>query len=646
MTNAFPSNPITGLKRRTKSPGEVEFTSLFQLLPGPALLVDAARGQVTLANSPFLKLTAYALNEIQGRELHTLVSGLPSHLLSSDETLGVLLERRNRQALPVNVQVRALDPAGQWLSLIFDQKEDRRKNINHWMDEIVQALGQINQLPDDEPYRKTLERSLGIIQELLNLTTVALYRVDNNNGQIWKIAQAGEPGLLPEAIPQGDWLRFTQTFVWQPGRRVQTELHRAARINNLTYVASTPTVLNGLLVLADRAQEPPEYLNIVLEAVGKQIGGMLLHLKQVMDLKKQALEHRRELSVWRSMGENAQEGILLLSPDFSVYDQNPAAEWMLGYTDWEVRGQPVENILIGPERLLPALETALEGIPTHNMGNVSLHRRNGQPFPAHIQIIPVQREGETLAILISFNDISENLEIRNRTQQLEQRAVLGDVTSAFAHEVRNPINNIFTGLQLLNAKLPENDPNQENVARMITDCQRIDHLMESVLIFARQAEHKFEDFDIEVLLHRMLDRWRPRFAKKNVETHLHKDPNTPNVFGDPRSLEQVFTNLFSNALEAMGDKGGTLAVQIEPFQAPGERPKVKISVTDSGPGIPDEIREHIFEPFLSTKEHGTGLGLAITKRIVTAHHGKIEVNSFPGGTVFTVLLMPVTGEKE
>lgn len=646
MTNAFPSNPITGLKRRMKPPGEVEFASLFQLLPGPALLVDSTRGQIALANSPFLKLTAYALNELQGRDLQTLVSGLPSHLQASDEALSAVLERRNRQALPVNVWVRALDPAGQWLALIFDQREDRKKNFNHWMDEIIRALGEINHLPEDEPYRKTLERSLGIIQHLLNLTTAALYRVDNNNGQIWKIAQAGEPGLLPEAIPQGDWLRFSQTFVWQPGRRVQTELHRTARINNLTYVASTPTDQNGLLVLAERTTEPPEYLNIVLEAVGKQISGMLLHLKQVMDLKKQALEHRRELSVWRSMGENAQEGILLLSADFSVYEMNPAAEWMLGYTDWEVRGQPVENILIGPERLLPALETALEGIPTHNMGNVLLHRRNGQPFPAHIQIIPVQREGETLAILISFNDISENVEIRNRTQQLEQRAVLGDVTSAFAHEVRNPINNIFTGLQLLNARLPEHDPNQENVARMIADCQRIDHLMESVLIFARQSEHKFEDFDIEVLLRRMLERWRPRFAKKKVETHLQKDEHTPHVFGDPRSLEQVFTNLFSNAIEAMGEKGGTLSVKIEPYQAPGERPKVKISVSDSGPGIPDEIREHIFEPFLTTKKHGTGLGLAITKRIVTAHHGKIEVNSFPGGTVFTVLLMPVTGDEE
>ena len=77
-------------------------------------------------------------------------------------------------------------------------------------------------------------------------------------------------------------------------------------------------------------------------------------------------------------------------PDLTVSEMNPAAEWMLGYADWEVKGQPVENILIGPERLPPALETACQGIPTHNMGSVSLHRRNGQSFPAHMQIVPVR----------------------------------------------------------------------------------------------------------------------------------------------------------------------------------------------------------------------------------------------------------------
>ncbi len=258
--------------------------------------------------------------------------------------------------------------------------------------------------------------------------------------------------------------------------------------------------------------------------------------------------------------------------------------------------------------------------------------------------MPVQREGETLAIIVFFSDVSEHVEIRNRTQQLEQRAVLGEVTAVFAHEVRNPINNISTGLQLLSVKLPESDPNQENISRLLNDCQRLNHLMEAVLNFSRQVEHKFEKVDMEALLRRLLDRWRPRMMKVNVTAFFQVEPNTPPVLGDPRSLEQVFTNLVSNAVEAMAEGReatageGTLAVRVTAFhQLPG-RPQVEVSISDNGPGIPDEIRERIFEPFVTTKAQGTGLGLAITKRIVTAHHGSISVNTFPGGTVFHVIL--------
>lgn len=644
MTNPTPTRAMPNALRRTKAPGEAEFVNLFQLLPGPALVLDRTKDQIALANSSFLQMTAFSLNEIQGQGLQSLVSGLPSHALMGEEVLSVILDRRNRAPLPVNMQVRALGPSGQWLALTFELQEDPRKNLLTQIEQVIHGLGEMGHLSAEDTYRKTIEGGLSTIVKVLDLTSAAVYRIDGD-AQIWKSAEAGEAELLPDLIPASDLLRLSQLFVWKPGRRVQTELHRSARIKNLAYVASIPTSQNGLLVIADRKQEPSEYLGLVLDAFCRQLSNLMDHLAQVMELQRHTLLNRRDLSVWRSVCENAQEGILLLGDDLTVSEMNQAAEWMLGYADWEVKGQPAENILIGPERLLPALETAVQGIPTHNMGNVSLHRRSGQSFPAQMEIIPVQREGETLAIIIFFTDVSEHVESRNRTQQLEQRAVLGEVTAVFAHEVRNPINNISTGLQLLSVKLPENDPSQENINRLLNDCQRLNHLMESVLNFSRQVEHKFEEVDLEAMLRRLLERWRPRFAKVNVSPFFQIEENTPHVLGDPRSLEQVFTNLVSNAVEAMSNTGGTLAVRIAPMHFLPGRPQVEIIVSDSGPGIPDEVRERIFEPFVTTKSQGTGLGLAITKRIVTAHHGSISVNSFPGGTVFHVLLSVYQGES-
>jgi two-component system, NtrC family, sensor histidine kinase AtoS len=654
MTTTMPTRPVTGPlrpadSRRNKSPGEAELISLFQIFPAPALLLNNPHEQIVQANNAFTHLTAFSFNEITERGLRGLVSGLPSHLLAADQVLSVFLDRRNRQPLPANLQIRNLDTAGQWLALVFEPQEHLRKDLVAHLDQIGQTMIEIHRLTEEESLRQALTRALSAICRALDVTAVGIYRLDGKDTHgvftsVWKAAEAGESGLLPDTFPPSDLLRLSQTFIWRPGRRVQTELHRAARMKNLTFLVSTPLRHNGLLVLADRVQEPPEQMASVTEALAKQVSAMLDNLSQLASLRELAMDNHRELAVWRSVSENAQEGILLVTPDLRVSSLNPAAEWMLGYADWEVKGQPAENIIIGPERLLPALETACQGIPTHNLGNVSLHRRNGQSFPAHMEIIPVQREGETLAIIIFFNDVSENVENRNRTQQLEQRAVLGEVTAVFAHEVRNPINNISTGLQLLSVKLPENDPNQENIARLLNDCQRLNHLMEGVLNFSRQVEHKFEPVDMEALLRRILDRWRPRMAKVNVTAFFQMEPNTPKVQGDPRSLEQVFTNLVSNAVEAMsavgdqGMSGGTLAVRVAPaLQLPGV-PQVEVTVSDTGPGIPDEIRDRIFEPFVTTKVQGTGLGLAITKRIVTAHHGNINVNSFPGGTVFHVYL--------
>jgi signal transduction histidine kinase len=239
---------------------------------------------------------------------------------------------------------------------------------------------------------------------------------------------------------------------------------------------------------------------------------------------------------------------------------------------------------------------------------------------------------------ILITDISEHEESKAVTQQLEHRAVLGDYTAAFAHDVRNPINNISTGLQLLSASMDEKDPSQEVISKMLGDCTRLNHLMESFLAFSRPLEMKFEAIEVESFLKRIIDRWQPRMARVNVKSILIVNKDVMPITGDPRSLENVFTNLISNALEAMTETGDTLAIKAEMVKEINGHPHVEISVSDNGPGIPEDVKERIFEPFVTTRKMGTGLGLAITKQIVNAHKGSIKIDTFPGGTVFTVQL--------
>jgi signal transduction histidine kinase len=146
-------------------------------------------------------------------------------------------------------------------------------------------------------------------------------------------------------------------------------------------------------------------------------------------------------------------------------------------------------------------------------------------------------------------------------------------------------------------------------------------------------------------LKNLIDRWRPRLARLNVKHSVKVSTRHPNVEGDPRALEQVFSNLIGNAVEAMGKQGGTLTINIRPSASVGSREQVEVNVIDDGPGIPEEIHDRIFEPFFTTNRNGTGLGLAIAKRIVTAHKGTIALSSVPGGTAFQVIL-PVAQNTE
>ena len=181
---------------------------------------------------------------------------------------------------------------------------------------------------------------------------------------------------------------------------------------------------------------------------------------------------------------------------------NPAVEIMMGYAETEVAGQPVEKVLIGPEGLMPALISAQQGNPTYNLGSVHLYRRYGESFLALVRIFPVIHDEETEQIMVFVEDLSEHEQMRLHAQQLEHRALLGEVTAIFAHEVRNPINNISTGLQLMALNLPADDPNQENIGRMMQDCDRLAELIKSVLAFSRPTDYEMESVDLPLMMHR------------------------------------------------------------------------------------------------------------------------------------------------
>jgi len=482
-------------------------------------------------------------------------------------------------------------------------------------------------------------------------TYLAVYLVQASEPELRRFLIKGPTDQLPEIIkPDAAW-SFTDTQVWKPGKRVSTELHRIAHRGRFSYLVIKPlgeeSHVVGLLVVAGTDCDLPEDHDAILGILSTTITGIIQRKSFQEHLLSNDRKNQRKLLIGETFIESCQEGLIFLSPDLVIEEMNPAAENLLGYATREVRGQPIGNVMIDPSNLIPALQTAQAGISSPNLGEVHLVRRDGSTFLAHVSTVPLILSGDLEGIAVFLRDLSEHEQFEVQNQQLEQRALLGEVTAIFAHEVRNPINNISTGLQLLSMALPEDHPNQEVIARMSHDCNRLTHLMHEILTFSKPAEKQLEVVDLKELLPAIVERWRPRLARHNISHDIHLHARKAQILGDPRALEQVFNNLISNAIEAMKDTGGRLSINIRTSKSISGKEYVEVNVVDNGPGIPEQIVDKIFDPFFKVGRNGTGLGLSIAKRIVDKHKGTIKVTSVPGGTVFqSIFPLAQPGEVE
>jgi two-component system sensor histidine kinase AtoS len=642
--NPAPSRMLLEGVLRGRSTNLPELNALVQLLPEPSILIYGEKFDVAAVNSAYLQLTAFSLSDIRGKSVTDLFEVGRRIAFKPGMEAVMPVARHKKISLPMRVKATALGIDSPWLLLTLLEPGEDIQERQRQMDSLFKAIIELMRLDDSRELSEVLDEIMRITRSVVGSDLICMYQAESGKPELTKVKTYESSVAFPSMLPSTDLIRLSEPFIWSPGKRMLTELHRAGRMDNLSYIATAPIgekdALFGLLVVSDPTHQPGEFTLEALQIIASFITRLVQHQMLIENLKEDIQTKMNWLNIRSSGLENVQEGVILLDLDLKIIEINPAAEWMFGYANWEVKNVSVENILIGSERILPSLSTAAQGVASHNISNLSLNRRNGQSFPAQMRVIPVQKNEQVLAVLVFISDISEHEEIKARTQQLEHRAVLGDFANVFAHEVRNPINNISTGVQLIASRLPQDDPNQEVLTRVQGDCLRLDALMESVLAFSRPLPKQVEPVDLNDLLKKIMDRWYPRMTKVNVKPIFQENPEMPKIMGNWRSLEQVFTNLISNAVEAMEKTGGTLAIKINQIKI-AERQHVEISISDTGPGIPEEIRKRLFEPFVTNKSGGTGLGLAITKRIVIAHRGNIDVSSVPGGTIFKVTL-PVT----
>ncbi|MDZ4063808.1 MAG: ATP-binding protein [Coriobacteriia bacterium] len=334
-------------------------------------------------------------------------------------------------------------------------------------------------------------------------------------------------------------------------------------------------------------------------------------------------------------------GVLTVGPDGSLTTVNPAAERMLGISEYEMVPKPIGAVFKDDGGLSADVEKVLSGRLPLTLRELKVVTRSEKTV--HVQASTSRMRavgGRILGAVVTIEDISE---VKSLTEQLiraDRLAAMGELTAGVAHEVRNPLGIIRASVQLLEESECDEDRIRAASGVIKQEIDRLDKVIKALLDFGRPSKPMFVETDVESVLSDVV-LFTNRFAKQaDVVIEERFSAGLPLVHADPDQLKQVFLNLVTNAVQVMEESGGTIA--IETGHVPGY---VFVTVSDTGPGIPEEALGKVFDPFYSTRDEGTGLGLTMVHRIIDEHDGHIEVGSGENGTVFRVSL-PVAAHND
>ena len=356
------------------------------------------------------------------------------------------------------------------------------------------------------------------------------------------------------------------------------------------------------------------------------------------DLVSAAAEARAEHGLLEQALENTRTGLRVLDPGLHPFLVND--QWRL----WFPAGSAAESAIL-------AWASAPQSPLRRTLGDSSVQRGEltvSEPGPPArtfaVTTAPLHdgsRRSERVVELVQ--DVTAEKEAQQRMLKASKLAAVGEVAGKLAHEINNP-----TAIVSAKGRLLLSDRRAEmslkvagEIERIVDLADRIAGIAKGLLAYGRQSAAPRTRVDPSLSVRRALSLVEGQAVRQGVRIVDDVGAPLPAVDASPPELEQVFLNLFLNALDVMPE-GGVLVVTA-PGGAPlaDGRPAVQILVVDTGPGIPEDVREHVFDPFFTTKEEGrgSGLGLAVCQGIVRSHGGEIEVESTPGrGARFAVRL--------
>ena len=383
----------------------------------------------------------------------------------------------------------------------------------------------------------------------------------------------------------------------------------------------------------------------VLDESGNAVG-VVCTARDLSDLRKVQAVAREHQSLLNNILESARESIYAVDPEGRFKWCNSATLKGLGYQRSDFIGRSMLEMVYEGDRehVKEKLDVALNGSPqTYEMRYFA---HDGRLRYARVDASPLVVDGRTTGVLGIARDITEQKEERERAARADKLRALGQLASGVAHDFNNSLAAILGRAQLLRRQIDE-PALVRNLDIIQTAAEDAAATVRRIQTFARKSPVKeFELVDVPSLLNDAIEitrtRWQNEARIRGLEYEVKLDAEKGHrTYGSASELREVFVNLIVNAVDAM-PKGGKLSITCR--CADGQ---LKLKFSDNGMGMPDDVRQKIFEPFFSTKgAHGTGLGLSVSYSIIERHAGSISVISEPGkGTTFMIDLPAAVADE-
>ena len=384
------------------------------------------------------------------------------------------------------------------------------------------------------------------------------------------------------------------------------------------------------------------------------LGFYLIKLNSEISERKEA---EKELQRWAHIFEHAKLGIVICGSDGKIMElMNPTFARDHGYELEELIGKPITDLIaadcIGEiaEHLLAANEKGHHSFESYHL------KRDSSVFPVLVDITAVkEKQGDILYHAVNVQDLTNRRQMENQIRQSHKMEAIGTLAGGVAHDFNNILAAILGYAELLREKLPRESEEYEDSNEIYKAGTRAKELVNQILTFSRQTAQKLRPVQVDIIVGEALKLLRASLpATIEIRHNINGDAL---VRGDPTQIHQILMNLCTNAGQAMQEKGGVLGVSLDNLELgsgstlphfdlkPG--PYLKLSVSDTGHGMPPELLERIFDPFFTTreKEYGTGMGLSVVHGIVSSYGGAINTYSSPGrGSTFDIYIPAIVSE--